>query len=252
MANLRKDLRDILMDAGAWADYTRFVEILVANGVSRNEAPRRAIDAFFEHPSRKGKNAKLRNSRSREIQLKSQLNGIRPPDSPCQSPAGDSPPPPPPSSDSAGHAVSEGEAPAAPLSTDDIVNRLTGSAEPPSPLDGPLPIIELEELATREASEVECIRWVARNMAVAHPVLQTCPDPMAWALLSHCRSSKVAAAEFWKQIFPKLLPTKAQMDAINNQGKDDKGGKAAEVIDELLQFSAQARELQTALSEEAA
>jgi hypothetical protein len=87
----------------------------------------------------------------------------------------------------------------------------------------------------RVSSEVESVRWVAANMKVVDPSPKDCPSAAAWGLLSQCRDSMVSESEFWKLTFPKLLPSRAQMEALELDKLPDVG-RADEVIKELLQF----------------
>jgi len=104
----------------------------------------------------------------------------------------------------------------------------------------PLLFVDLEVFEGKQATEVEVIRWVARNMMVSNPSTEECPDATAWALLSHCRMSPLAVAEFWKTTYTKLLPSRAQMEVQKGDNETD-GSKALEVIEDLLRISEEAK-----------
>lgn len=87
----------------------------------------------------------------------------------------------------------------------------------------PLPAMDITDLGGRTGSEVEIVRWVARNMEMLSPDVDGCPDATAWGLLAHCRRSELARAEFWKQTYPKLLPSKAQLETTVEVDMDGSG-----------------------------
>lgn len=73
----------------------------------------------------------------------------------------------------------------------------------------------------RRASEAEVVRWVARNMEVADVAPENAPDPTAWGLLLHCRSSPAAKADFWRITYPKMLPSRAQLEREREDEEPD-------------------------------
>ena len=115
--------------------------------------------------------------------------------------------------------------------------KVKGPSADSSPLT--LPPLELASFGEKQATEVETIRWVSRNMAIRDPDPDTCPDASAWALLAHCRKVPAAANEFWKTTYTKLLPTRTQMEAQKGE-KDVDGSKTLEIIDDLLKIGKEA------------
>jgi len=103
-----------------------------------------------------------------------------------------------------------------------------------------LPVVKAEDFEEKRASEVEVIRWVASNMEIADPQPKDCPSAAAWGLLVQCRKSGIAQSDFWKQTFPKLLPSRTQMEEDRSDLPDE--GRAKEVIEDLLRFGREAKE----------
>lgn len=91
--------------------------------------------------------------------------------------------------------------------------RLEGEKE-----EGQLKMKRLDEFEGREASEVEVIRWVVRNMDVMDVGVRDCPDPAAWTMLKECRASPSFRQTFLAQVWAKILPAR-----VSTNGDDDKG-----------------------------
>ena len=73
------------------------------------------------------------------------------------------------------------------------------------------------------------------------PSPDDCPSAAAWGLLASCRKSPSAKADFWRNTYPKLMPTRAQLEKDEKSGTKDLS-KAREVIEDLLEFGRKARE----------
>lgn len=91
----------------------------------------------------------------------------------------------------------------------------------------------------KEASEVECIRWVARNMDVLNVRAEDCPDPMAWSLLQRCRTNASFAEDFWKSMFTKIVPNKRDLGE-GVEGEMD-GEPQLETIEKVKQMAGAAK-----------
>lgn len=87
------------------------------------------------------------------------------------------------------------------------------------------------ELAGKEASEIEIIRWVARNIDNPEASADDCPDPFAWTLLRQCRDIQNPGFVpfFIEKLWSKLIPSKAQMVDPNDDGAID-GTPTMEII----------------------
>ena len=85
------------------------------------------------------------------------------------------------------------------------------------------------------AFEVVC--WVAENMALDDVGVSDCPSSTAWGMLQQCRTNPMYRFEFWKTIYPKLLPSRAQIE-----DGSDQGGFDGEVTHEHLRKLAEMRD----------
>ena len=122
----------------------------------------------------------------------------------------------------------------------------------------PLPPEELKKLRAKEekpketteliprdrfqmdtAPSPQVISWVARNLVVLDVRPEECVSPEAWGLLLWVREGGTNESEFWRSIYPKLLPSRTQLDA-QDRFKDD-GRRLLTLIDEV---EAMSRELQ--------
>ena len=67
-------------------------------------------------------------------------------------------------------------------------------------------------LVGRSGSELEVIRWVARNIDARDPDPAECPSPFAWTLLRQCRESPNRTKWFIERLWVKLIPSRSQLD----------------------------------------
>ena len=63
-----------------------------------------------------------------------------------------------------------------------------------------------------DASARQILEWVFNNIDVAGLKPKDAPTSGAWSLLMRVRSVPDLAVDFYKQVWPKLLPTKAQLE----------------------------------------
>ena len=212
MGKLREDLKQKLKEAGQWDEYIRYRDELKGEGLSPKEAQLKAVEKFFNNPpeviGQSGKKFKGKNEES---------------SGPLANKGSES------SSARSGTVIGG-------VSAQGKSEVKDGSQAGSTPL----PFVDLEVFEGKQATEVEVIRWVARNMMVSNPSTEECPDATAWALLAHCRMSPLAVAEFWKTTYTKLLPSRAQMEVQKGDNETD-GSKALEVIEDLLRISAEAK-----------
>jgi len=217
VGKLTEDLKLKLKASGRWPEFTAYREELKAQGMSGKAAQFEAVSHFFDNPP--------------DIIGQSGTNYKDPKRDPEDFPVTDL----------------QVDAKKALKDAEDLKEDFSVDVEP-SVKGGP--VARLPALRTdfdqfifedKVASEVEIVRWVARNMSIGDPDPYSCPDATAWSLLSHCRSSMLAASEFWKQTYTKLLPSKTQMEAMKKETETD-GSKATEVIDELIDISKKAVE----------
>jgi len=229
MPKIRPELKQDLLERGEWGEFVRFRQELKLGGMANNEAHRQALKKFFpdtegvfdspvdqvveqvpdvggsEEISAAGGTVKRsRNKRGGGRRASSSTTATR----------------------------SGGPSSSFPISP---ASSMTVKPGPVVPQSLPaLPEVSSSDFGGRKASEVEVIRWVASNMEVVDPAPVNCPSAAAWGLLAQCRSSMIARSEFWKQTYPKLLPSKAQLDKEDEAVTDE--SKAVEVIQELLSF----------------
>jgi len=91
--------------------------------------------------------------------------------------------------------------------------------------------VNLADFEGKSSGEADIIRWVARFMEIEDVSPSDCPDPIAWNMLVHCRKFPAAKNEFWRNTYPKLLPSKSQLEEVKS---DDYDGKSmVEVIEQI-------------------
>jgi len=85
----------------------------------------------------------------------------------------------------------------------------------------------------KEATIVEQIRWVGKHLDVDYRNIDVddIPCPEAWSMLIRYRADEDAKADFWDKVYPKLLPSRAQLDAPDPNRID--GGHIIKAIDKL-------------------
>lgn len=82
-----------------------------------------------------------------------------------------------------------------------------------------------------KSSQRETIEWVARNIAISEVSVEGCPGSEAWAMLGWVRRGSDNETDFWKNIYPKLLPTRTE--GVKDSFRDD-GGPQLELLEEAL------------------
>lgn len=240
MPAISKELKDQLIREGRWVDFVKCRDAFrKEDGLAPAEAHRRAIHEFFDNPP-----AKITEDRRKRPKADDTL-----PSSLVESESLADPFPPPSNNKRRAKKAKKAEKavkpdPAAKDSVKDSSGHgpptASGSGgetrvKPPMGLLRPLPVVTSADFNGRQTSEVEAVRWVAENMEIDNPDPRECPGRAAWGLLVQCRGTMTAKQEFWKLTFPKLLPSRAQMEEMGKDKARDLG-KASEVIDKLLSF----------------
>ena len=95
-------------------------------------------------------------------------------------------------------------------------------------LDG---VVESHEFQETGASTPECVAWVAKHIMVKDVQPSQAPSSEAWSMLCWARRNNQNEAQFWGQIYTKLLPSRSQLDA--EQRYKDGGRKVLSVIARL-------------------
>ncbi len=101
-------------------------------------------------------------------------------------------------------------------------------------------VYSLADFEGREASEVDIVRWVVRNMNAIDVTVADCPDPGAWNILMECRMSIAFRQEFMRTMWTKIIPNRAALDVGIGAGIMD-GRPSVEMCDRLLEISEAAK-----------
>ncbi|MBT4823328.1 MAG: hypothetical protein HN742_15040 [Lentisphaerae bacterium] len=92
---------------------------------------------------------------------------------------------------------------------------------PVTDAQGPQLPIAPAALAGKTASEAVVVRWVFNHIDDSSTTADDCPSPGAWTLLRQCREAPGFCTMFIKDIWTKLLPSRAQLE--DTAGGDDRG-----------------------------
>jgi len=105
------------------------------------------------------------------------------------------------------------------------------------------PEIEIpKEYASRESfltsvstenNPIEDIRWVFHALGTKDLKPEDAPTSGAWSLLQMLRYDDIALKSFYTTVYPKLLPTRAQLEKGDNNRAED-GRKQFDLIDQIL------------------
>jgi hypothetical protein len=110
----------------------------------------------------------------------------------------------------------------------ELLGRDIGESEAEAPLEG---LLEASKFTDGGASTPECVAWVAKHMMVKDAKAESAPSSEAWSMLCWARRNNQNEAQFWGQIYTKLLPSRSQLDA-EQRFKDD-GRKVLGIIEKL-------------------
>ena len=98
---------------------------------------------------------------------------------------------------------------------------------------------ELRELKAKKCSEREAAQWVFEHLCL-EPAMSEAPSAGAWGLLTMCQKYPKVMESFLTVTWPKLLPTKSQME-VSDRFSDD-GRSIINMIARVQKFSAEAQE----------
>lgn len=90
---------------------------------------------------------------------------------------------------------------------------------------------------SRECTPKDTVDWVARNIAVSDVDPKEAPSPEAWAILQWVLSSFTNQTVFWKDIWARMLPTRAQVE--EDQRFRDDGREQMDLINSVRAASDQ-------------
>jgi hypothetical protein len=99
--------------------------------------------------------------------------------------------------------------------------------------------VKLEVLEGRACSITRTVEWVAKMMMVEDPRAEDAPSMEAWSMLSWARRSNQNEAQFWGQIWSKMMPSKQQLEAAERLSDD--GSQVFAVIERIRLASESSR-----------
>jgi len=91
----------------------------------------------------------------------------------------------------------------------------------------------------RKSRPTELIQWVAGNL-VGDVDLDSCPGKDAYALLTDCQANAGFRLDFWKSMYTKTLPTRAQLGDEDEEFEMD-GTMALDVLNKISKIADRAR-----------
>ena len=102
---------------------------------------------------------------------------------------------------------------------------------PAAPEQGVVPTQPSSDALTISAQARLAIHWVFEHIEGKHVKETDAPTPGAWGLLKACRDDDQFRRTFYAQIWPKILPTRSDMDRM--EGFEDDGRQVLKVIGRL-------------------
>lgn len=120
------------------------------------------------------------------------------------------------------------------MSEDELVveERVQKSGAPDFSAEGR---VEQEVFGDRSCSITRTVEWVAKQMMVDTPNPAEAPSPESWSMLAWARRSNQNEAQFWGQIWSKMMPSKQQLEAAERLSDD--GSDVLLLIDRIRQMS---------------
>lgn len=129
------------------------------------------------------------------------------------------------------------EGPATPAPLPKLGPKQKEPKEKPKAAEEKAPVEEAAE--QRTASALDAIYWVSEHLDDAEIVREDAPSGMAWNLIEWVRDNGSNAQDFWKGIFPRVLPTRTQIQAELDRADDN---RSLEATKEFLEAIAEAEE----------
>ena len=229
MPKIKPEDKRALQEAGRWGDFVERRQVLKEGGLSPSESHKQGLVEFLT--------VNTETAPTEEISEPVPSEPLPPDFSPiAESSSLPSPVPVEPEAEKKASPPARAvpSKPAAPT-------ELVSVARDPVLILPALPPVRRGEFDGKKASEVQAIRWVADNMEVLDPCSDECPSSAAWGLLASCRKSPSAKADFWRNTFTKLMPSRAAMEK-EEAGSAGDLSRAADVIEELLRFGRESRD----------
>ncbi len=79
---------------------------------------------------------------------------------------------------------------------------------------------QIAKLEGKKPKPVDVLQWVSNNLQ-GDPDMETCPGPGALALMLDCRTFPAFRIDFWKSMYTKLVPSRAQLGGDDDEGPID-------------------------------
>jgi len=100
-------------------------------------------------------------------------------------------------------------------SSEEPVERSAAPVIPVRPLSGDISEDKVgkDVFLGKGCSTPATVEWVAANVMVDDVVAEDAPSPEAWGMLCWARRSNTNEAQFWGQIYTKLLPSRTSLEA---------------------------------------
>ena len=130
----------------------------------------------------------------------------------------------------------------------------TDQVEEVQPKPAPMPSIQVQEIDMegdkvgkrsfmgRSCSTPETVEWVAAHVMIVDAAPEDAPSPEAWGMLCWARRSNTNEAQFWGQIYTKLLPSRTSLES-DSRYRDD--GRHLSGLIDLLQMESDDRKNNT-------
>lgn len=112
-----------------------------------------------------------------------------------------------------------------------VVKKVQSVSRPTRPTESNGQDVSSNIFADKTCSTPRTVEWVAANIRVSDAAPADAPSSEAWSMLCWVKSSSQAEAQFWGQIYTKLLPTRQQLDQDNRM--EDDGRRVLTLIDRL-------------------
>jgi hypothetical protein len=99
--------------------------------------------------------------------------------------------------------------------------------------------VKREVFGDKGCSITRTVEWVAKMLMVEDPAAGEAPSMEAWSMLCWARRSNANEAQFWGQIWSKMMPSKQQLEAAERLSDD--GSQVFAVIERVRLASESSR-----------
>jgi hypothetical protein len=102
--------------------------------------------------------------------------------------------------------------------------------------------VKREVFGERTCAITRTVEWVAKQLMVEDPSAEDAPSMEAWSMLCWARRSNANEAQFWGQIWSKMMPSKQQLEAAERLSDD--GSQVFAVIERVRLASEASRNVE--------